>query len=66
MYVHICITITGNLLIHQNSKVFICGWFVSARGTVVGMCVLYVCSLAPHGIPNISIPVDAFDVFEAT
>lgn len=28
----------------------------------------YVCTLhwAPHGIPNISIPVDVFDVFEAT
>lgn len=28
----------------------------------------YVCTfrVAPHGIPNISIPVDVFDVFEAT
>lgn len=28
----------------------------------------YVCTFrgGPHGIPNISIPVDVFDVFEAT
>lgn len=43
---------------------------VSAHGAVMGMCVFqeYVCTLhgAPHGIPNISIPVDVFDAFETT
>lgn len=43
---------------------------LSARGSVVGhVCFQeYVCTFraAPHGIPNISIPVDVFDVFEAT
>lgn len=49
---------------------FIFVWFASAHGTVVGMCVFRSMSVpfcvAPHGIPNISIPVDVFDVFEAT
>lgn len=31
-----------------------------------GMCVFRNMSASPHGIPSISIPVDAFDVFEAT
>lgn len=44
--------------------------FVSTRNRVVGMCVLRSTSVPfrvdPHGIPNICIPVDVFDVFEAT
>lgn len=44
--------------------------FVRARNRVVGHVCFeeYVCTFRvdPHGIPNICIPVDVFDVFEAT
>lgn len=32
----------------------------------MGLCVLYARILSPHGISNIRLPVDVFDVFEAT
>ena len=47
----------------------VCGlWVLVAESWACvfsGVCV-YLSVQAPHGIPNISIPVDVFDVFEAT
>ena len=40
--------------------------FVKGHVAVTGMCVLRNMSASPSGIPNISIPVVVFDVFEAT
>lgn len=40
--------------------------FVRGHVAVTGMCISGNMSASPSGIPNISIPVDAFDVFEAT
>lgn len=49
---------------NAQSKGCECLWYICGR-----VCFQeYVCTLttAPYGIPNISIPVDVFDVFEAT
>ena len=65
--------IIDSLKIHKNSFLKILVYFCvvcerswHSRGHVCFQECVCTDRGAPHGIPNISIPVDVFDVFEAT